>query len=82
MREQEGAIAGEETEASEWDDFVAQVRGEIEHCWFSLAAALPADRDCLAIGRVSCPDRSHRAMSGRRRPSALSAIIRKRLLVR
>lgn len=82
MREQEGAIAGEETEVSEWDDFVAQVGGEIEHCWFSLAATRLDDCNCLAVVRRSSPEAAHRATSGRRRPSALSHIIRQKLLLR
>lgn len=82
MREQEGAIAGEETEVSEWDDFVAQVRGEIEHCWFSPATTRLDDRDCPAVVGRSSPEAAHRAVSGRRRPSALSAIIRHKLLLR
>ncbi|GIW00696.1 MAG: hypothetical protein KatS3mg058_2099 [Roseiflexus sp.] len=82
MREQEGAIAGEETEVSEWDDFVAQIRGEIEHCWFIPAATRLDDCDCPAVGMRSAPEAAHRAVSGRRRPSALSAIIRHKLLLR
>lgn len=82
MREQEGAIADEETETSEWDDFVAQVRGEIEHCWFSPAATFVADRDCPAVGTLHTRYLPHRATSGRRRPSALSHIIRQKLLLR
>ncbi len=82
MREQEGAIAGEETEVSEWDDFVAQVRGEIEHCWFSPATTRLDDCDCPAVVGRSSPEAAHRTVSGRRRPSALSAIIRHKLLLR
>lgn len=82
MREQEGAIADEATETSEWDDFVAQVRGEIEHCWFSPAAAFVADCDCVAVSAPHMLHLPHRATSGRRRPSALSHIIRQKLRLR
>jgi hypothetical protein len=82
MNEQEGSTLDIEAETSEWDDFVAQVHGEIEHWWFSPAAALMADHRRPAVGATPPSRLPHRAASGRRQALPLSRILRQKLLPR